>query len=104
VNIERLAAVLLDRARLSLPCRSEGHRPSGGGSPHRSEDVPVSYEYRVSMVREAKESPFLHLSAEPIIDATYGHLAADAERVELNLLDAYNATCGRGLAIGMSED
>ena len=43
-------------------------------------------------------------SAEPIIDATYGHLAADAERVELDLLDAYNATCGRGLAIGMSED
>jgi hypothetical protein len=39
-----------------------------------------------------------------MIDATYGHLAADAERVELDLLDAYDATCGRGLAIGMSED
>ena len=37
-------------------------------------------------------------------DATYRHLAADAERVELDLLDAYDATCGRGLAIGMSED
>jgi hypothetical protein len=39
-----------------------------------------------------------------MIDAIYGHLAADAERVELELLDAYDATCGRGLAIGMSED
>ena len=39
-----------------------------------------------------------------MIDATYGHLAADAERVELDLLDAYDATCGRGLATGMSED
>jgi integrase len=39
-----------------------------------------------------------------MIDATYGHLAADAERVELDLLDAYDATCGRGLAIDMSED
>jgi hypothetical protein len=38
------------------------------------------------------------------IDATYGHLAADAERVEIDLLDAYDATCGRGLATGMSED
>jgi hypothetical protein len=68
VNIERLAAVLLDRARLSLPCRSEGYRPSGGGSPRRAEDIPVSYEYRVSMVREAKESTFQHLSAEPMQD------------------------------------
>jgi len=39
-----------------------------------------------------------------MIGATYGHLAADAERVELDLLDAYDATCGRGLAIGMKED
>src|SRR5215208_478961 len=38
-----------------------------------------------------------------MIGATYGHLAADAERVELDLLDAYDATCGRGLAIGMNE-
>ena len=34
----------------------------------------------------------------------YGHLAADAERVELDHLDAYDATYGRGLATAMSED
>ena len=28
----------------------------------------MSYEYRVSMVREAKESTFLHLSAGPMQD------------------------------------
>jgi hypothetical protein len=33
-----------------------------------------------------------------MIDATYGHLAADAERVELELLDAYDATFGQLLA------
>jgi integrase len=30
-----------------------------------------------------------------MIDATYGHLAADAERVELDLLDSYDATFGQ---------
>jgi len=30
--------------------------------------------------------------------------AAVIERVELDLLDAYDATCGRGLATGISED
>jgi hypothetical protein len=30
-----------------------------------------------------------------MIDATYGHLAADAERVELGLLVAYDATFGQ---------
>jgi hypothetical protein len=28
----------------------------------------VSYEYRVFMVHEAKESTFLHLSAEPLTE------------------------------------
>jgi hypothetical protein len=39
-----------------------------------------------------------------MIDATYGHLAADAERVELELLDAYDATFGRLLDTGSGMD
>jgi hypothetical protein len=39
-----------------------------------------------------------------MIDATNVQLAADAERVELDLLDTYDATFGRGLATGTSED
>jgi len=39
-----------------------------------------------------------------LIDETYGHLAPDAERVELDLLDAYDATFGRLLDVGEEGD
>jgi hypothetical protein len=59
----------LDRARLSLPCRSEGYCPSRVMAlMFHEESLLVSYEYRVFMVHQAKESTFLHLSAEPLRD------------------------------------
>ena len=38
-----------------------------------------------------------------MIDDTYGHLAPDAERVELELLDAYDSTFGQLSDTGKSE-
>jgi integrase len=39
-----------------------------------------------------------------VIDVTYGHLAADAERVELDLLDSYDATFGQLADAAVEEE
>jgi hypothetical protein len=62
--------MLLDRARLSLPCFAEGYLSAANGWwPSRLLGAAlVSYEYRVFMVQQAKEWTFLHVAAERLRD------------------------------------
>ena len=70
-NVERLAAMPLDRARLSVTLPRRGPSPSRGWpslTPIDRDALP--HEYRVFMVNHWEEGAFLHLTPEKLRDGT----------------------------------
>jgi hypothetical protein len=80
--------VLLDRARLSLPCRAEGYRPAGVVALILLEEsLLVSYEYRLFLVQQAKKSTFLHVTDERLRDGMVVEVERPGQRTRWPLRD-----------------